>query len=358
MKRSPECSLQFDRWPQEDRRLWSEKMEAGSLFDDERPGASLAATSRRGLRYAYATFLGFIAFHRPERLAAPPVERVDRVLIAEYASYLREARSEVSVAADLDRVRAVLVAFGGGDLAWLRKIQRRIARDAKPKARPLVTADELYQLGFDLMDGAIAEADANGSILDRQSKMYRDGMMIAFLAAIPVRRRALANMRIGTQLVRIGDQWTLNIPEEDTKTGVALEYDIAPALSARMDCYLERFRPTVPGSDRHDGVWASKFGNPMAGNTILQSVTRRTVERFGHAVSPHRFRHAAASLWSVDDPANVRGAKDLLGHKSFAMTEKHYIQAQARMAGRVLADTLAGLRQPPETTRTPHSEGV
>jgi site-specific recombinase XerD len=34
---------------------------------------------------------------------------------------------------------------------------------------------------------------------------------------------------------------------------------------------------------------------------------------------------------------NVRGVKDLLGHASFATTEKYYIMSQSRLAGRVLA---------------------
>src|SRR6478736_2478120 len=64
---------------------------------------------------------------------------------------------------------------------------------------------------------------------------------------------------------------------------------------------------------------------------------RRTRKAFGFSVNLHRFRHAAVTFWSIHDPRNVRGAKDLLGHASFATTEKHYIMAQSRMAGRALA---------------------
>ena len=47
----------------------------------------------------------------------------------------------------------------------------------------------------------------------------------------------------------------------------------------------------------------------------------------------HRFRHAAASFWSIRDPVNVRGAKDLLGQASFGITEKHYIMATVAPRG-------------------------
>jgi len=42
---------------------------------------------------------------------------------------------------------------------------------------------------------------------------------------------------------------------------------------------------------------------------------------------------------------NVRGAKDLLGQASFGMTEKHYIMAQSRLAGRALAHAVDAARK-------------
>ena len=344
MKRSPAFSLPFARWPEADRRLWAARMEAGSLFDDDRPGAALSEGARRGRRYAYSSFLGYVAHHGPTRLSLSPLQRVDRDLIAAYVTFLRETRGEIAISIDLERIYYVLRSFGGVDIAWLRMVGHRVRRNARPKPRPFVTSDQLYQLGLDLMDHAAGETGANGSILDRQAKMYRDGLMIALLAAIPIRRRAFAAMRIGRHLVRVGDRWALVVPECDSKTGRAFEYEVGQELSARVDTYLARYRPTITGAERHDGVWASRHGHPMAANTILQSITRRTVERFGHAVSPHRFRGAAATFWSIADPENVRGAKDLLGHTTFAMTEKYYMQAQSRSAELAFAAMIDGLR--------------
>jgi hypothetical protein len=76
----------------------------------------------------------------------------------------------------------------------------------------------------------------------------------------------------------------------------------------------------------------------MDDGTIYDTVRRRTRMALGFRVNLHRFRSAAGTLWSLKDPVNVRGVKDLLGHASFdSMTETHYIMAQARQAGRVLA---------------------
>ena len=86
----------------------------------------------------------------------------------------------------------------------------------------------------------------------------------------------------------------------------------------------------------------------MRGDSIYEAVRKRTRKVFGFAINLHRFRHAAATFWSSRDPKNVRGAKDLLGQSSFGTTEKHYILAHSRLAGRALARAVGGTR---DTTR-------
>ena len=41
----------------------------------------------------------------------------------------------------------------------------------------------------------------------------------------------------------------------------------------------------------------------------------------------------------------MKGVKDLLGQMSFKTTEKHYIMAQSRLAGRVLARAIETVRK-------------
>jgi integrase/recombinase XerD len=145
--------------------------------------------------------------------------------------------------------------------------------------------------------------------------------------------------------VKTGDLWALDIPAADTKTRRALDYPISKELSARIDLYLQRFRRCIPGADKHTGPWASNKRRPMSAIAIYNAVRRRTKKAFGFAVNLHRFRHAAASFWSIRDPMNVRGAKDLLGQWSFGITEKHYIMGQSRLAGRVLARAVDAARK-------------
>jgi site-specific recombinase XerD len=111
-----------------------------------------------------------------------------------------------------------------------------------------------------------------------------------------------------------------------------------------IDLYLEQFRNHIPGADKHTGLWASNKSRPMCANAIYLTVHKRTKKAFGFGVNLHRFRHAACSFWSSQDPDNVRGVKDLLGHASFGTMEKHYIMAQSRLAGRALAAAIDAVR--------------
>ena len=58
----------------------------------------------------------------------------------------------------------------------------------------------------------------------------------------------------------------------------------------------------------------------------------------------------------MQDPENVRGVKDLLGHADFATTEKYYIMAQSRLAGRHLGRIMTGLRNRRAGQKPPASE--
>ena len=57
----------------------------------------------------------------------------------------------------------------------------------------------------------------------------------------------------------------------------------------------------------------------------LVLICERPASRFrkalGFALNLHRFCHA---FWSIHDPKNIRGGKDLLGHRSFGTTGKFH----------------------------------
>jgi integrase/recombinase XerD len=346
MPRKPRIYL--DRWPAEDQARWQAVFAEGDRFEGSGPGSHLAEATRRNLWISYARFLAFISSNRPDLLELRPEARVDLLVVAQYVAWRRRSCGDGMVAVDLDCLRGALrLICPGVDWSWLLTLAKRFraAAPAKPRKYHLVTSDRLYALGVELMDRAVADAEAAERISKAHALEYRDGLVIALLALIPLRSRTLVALRIGKHLMKTGDFWVLDIPAADTKTRRPLDYPISKELCTRIDLYLARFRRRIPGTDTHTGLWASNKRRPMSAIAIYNAVRRRTKKALGFEVNLHRFRHAAASLWSIRDPVNVRGAKDLLGQASFGITERHYIMAQSRLAGRALAYAVDAARK-------------
>jgi integrase len=341
--------LPFPDWPAGDRSRWEAAFKQGDWFDEHGPGAHLSLATRRVFKGGYARFLTFVAERYSDRLRLPLEQRIDREILAEYVAWRRRHRPQVVLAVDLHHLRGALrLMCRDSDWSWLLTIAKRISATARRKAPRynLVTSERVYALGIRLMDQAMAAADTAGETRKEYAFAYRDGLMIALLALIPsLRLRTIVALRIGGHLLKTGDLWSLNIPAVDTKTGRALDWPISEELSARIDVYFGCFRDRIPGASRHDGVWVSNRGRPMSSNAVYAALVKRTKEAFGFAVNPHRFRHAAATFWSIHDPANVRGVKDLLGQATFGTTETHYIMAHSRIAGRTVARIVDQLRK-------------
>jgi site-specific recombinase XerC len=340
--------LHFDAWPDEDRALFLALFQDSDPFGEESRAAHMSAATRIGLRTAHARFLGFLASEDPERLRLSPEDRVDRESIRTFVEHLRKSCRDTSVASTLHKLRHFLeLICPERDWSWVKTIANRIDAQATPRPDRSrgITSAMLFALGLRLMAEAEDSARAAGRITKKHALTYRDGLMIALLAAVPLRKRTFAALTINQHLVKLGSGWLLDIPAADTKTRLALEFPIPDTLSEPIGLYLTKFRTEITGADKHPGLWPSAKGHPMRGGAIYDAVCRRTIDGLGIPVNLHHFRSAAGNLWSTSDPANVRGAKDLLGHSNFGTTERHYIGAQSRLAGRALATALRTPRQ-------------
>jgi integrase/recombinase XerD len=78
----------------------------------------------------------------------------------------------------------------------------------------------------------------------------------------------------------------------------------------------------------------------MTQMAIYDRIRAQTKQHFGVALNPHLFRDAAATTLAIADPAHVRLAAPLLGHRTFTTTEKYYRQARAHDAHRAFVEAL------------------
>jgi integrase len=340
MNNRSRLQLPFAQWPKGDQRAWTLAVTPADHFDDQGRGAHLAPSTKRVLQVSYSEYLKFIAEQHPTLLRKRPSDRVNPPLLEAFAKWLGRSRGQRGIVVSLHHLRLALRLFEPRlDLRWLLTITQRLARSAPPPARKrnLVTSERLYQLGFTLMDRAEKQTASQANVSDGSVLLYRDGLIIALLAEIPLRRRTLTALSIGENLIREDNYWRLQIAAKDTKTKRSLEFRLSQKLSSRIDHYVSQFRPCIRDASRHGYIWASAKGDGLSANAIYALVCSRTEQELGVRMNPHLFRHASASFWSRQDPQNILGVKDLLGQTSFAITQRHYIPAQSRLAGRALA---------------------
>ena len=111
-------------------------------------------------------------------------------------------------------------------------------------------------------------------------------------------------------------------------------------LAAPLEQYLERWRPLLARMTHRwtrpvgNALWISSSGSPMTMQAIYDRVVARTKAAFGKPINPHAFRDIAATTIADVDPEHVRIAAQILGHRSFATTERHYIHAKMMAATR------------------------
>ena len=246
MARKPRIYLPFDNWPAEDQARWQAAFKVGDRFEEAGHGSHLAESTRQNLFLSYARFLGFVSAHCKNLLQLNPQARIDRPVLIQYVAWRRRSCGDSMVAVDLHGLRGALkLICPGVEWSWLLAVAKRLAAAAprKPKKYHLVTSERLYALGLELMDQAVAGADSTSRISRMHAFEFRDGLIVALLGLIPLRRRTLVALRIGKQLVRTGDLWALNIPASDTKTRRALDYPIGKELCTCIDLYLALPRP-------------------------------------------------------------------------------------------------------------------
>ena len=286
-----------------------------------------AAGSRSKRRTAPGTVNGALA------------ERITQEALRRYVEALAARIVPMSVAAELGHLILAFAALAPTlDLSWLRAWQARWQRDAQPreKRNQIVHGGRLLALGLKLMDQAAGEATPA-----EQARSYRDGLLIALLATVPLRRRTLAGLRIDRNLFAVGTGYVLAVAHAETKSGQPLEFPLPKRLSPYMARYLEQYRLMFAGADQHPYLWTSPRGGALGAEAIYDIVCRRTTVEFGVADLPASVPHdIAATTLARDAPNQLLTARDLLGHTNLTTTDQHYRQSQTieatRQHGRLL----------------------
>lgn len=228
-------------------------------------------------------------------------------------------------------------------LAILADLHRGVKQHGSPrKTGRIHSSDVLFKAGATLVQGNV------GSIThpDRAVRL-RDGAINGLLALMPMRRRALSELRLGTSLSVENGQITVCLNDSMTKNGQPWEAIVPDTLREILTIYLQMARAALlaRGSTDTDAVWVGRNATPPGINQFTRAIRKRTEDLLGMDVSPHLFRDAAATTLARTDPASAHHIKPILGHATDRIAEAHDIRADTIAARRGLASALANLKK-------------
>jgi integrase len=271
------------------------------------------------------------------------------VTLERLASYVRALQAINAPNTVLGRIQelrlALCVIAPERDWIWIRELERRLRRmanAARNRRAGVVSSKRLFSLGLARM----AEAEAATTVTSvMRAVQFRDGLMIALLAARPLRRHNFAAIEIGRHLVRVGDVYWIIFAASETKTRTPIEIPFPVTLVPQLERYLSVYRPLLAAGDGYwkrrrafaapaPTLWLSQHGTAMAEVAMSDRFRKLTRARLGRPVTMHRFRDSAATSIATEDPEHVFITKSILGHTTLRSSERYYNHASSLQAAR------------------------
>ena len=240
-------------WPDEDRRQWQAACQPTDLLAIDEGGARAnhAIATNYKAEKGYGRWLTFLQIADPICLTEGPALRITPERVRRYLDSLtRLGNSTATIIARLRELGEV-ARIMGPDKSWsfINALESQIRARHKPARdkRNLKLSDELLGLGLSLIERATAFSGGEAALL------HRDGLMIALLALVPLRRRNFASLRLHRNVIAIDDVWVIMLDESETKTHAPLEILWPDELIAPLRTYLNVHRPPASGDHQTRG---------------------------------------------------------------------------------------------------------
>ncbi len=334
-------------WPEPDRAAWQRAIRVGHLRVRGGLAAKWREPTRRKVISAYGRYLTFLERHDWLSDANGPG---DRVTIDRIEAYLKELEQQDVAPLTvrgliLDLAELLRVTAPGFDAKWLYDLQSDIAADAEPrrdKRAKLRHPQELLALGLRTTKEAPHRRYREK---DHWLAEWRDGLMLAILAARPLRLRTFAAIRIGVELRRADTHYELAIGADALKTGGYYDASLPAALSPLIERYIGEIRPALLRGRESDKLWLTTKGSDMTAYMIYIRLRELTLRELGVAINVHMLRDCMITAIASDDPANIMMGMPMLQHRSPGTMTKHYNQAKQVEAASRCQNTILDLRE-------------
>jgi hypothetical protein len=358
-------SLSFEDWPEDDRERWQRGLAAPNPASTrlehyterrrhlarDRSGADAAARDRRpcakvpyqwsaatvrSAQYAYGSFIKAMLDLGRDRTVTP-----DAV-----ATWVEGMLSRMSLRSVANRTRdlwyAMRVLHPQRDWRWLREDAETLCEEAGPvcdKLSRIADIRDIRRAAIARMRRAEAKPKTTATALE-----FQDGFVMLLLSYRPVRRRNLAETRLGVNLVFDQAFRSGRLLYESTKAGNRYEAVLPDKLLPWLRRLVEVYRSILAGPRITDEAWLSREGAPLSAGQLQRRIRRATQAELGKPISLHLFRDCLATTVSEIAPERIEDVARLLGHRQARNTSRnsaHQLPA-IEFYRQVSATTLAG----------------
>ena len=320
--------LKYDSWPQIDRAAWNDLFESGGTFDDIGPCAKWSDGSRQKRRQSYGQWLSFLLRTDAAALGEAPARRIKKARVKAFVAE-SEARLAPSTVRTLVTDLYVLAKamHPKRDWEWLNTATKRLAQKASHHSLPApypIEGGRILRWSLGFMEKTALNMRLSPK---KQAIRYRQALMIGFLISCPVRRRTLLAMNVSTHVQPISDGFMLHFTAADMKDNKARSFRLPTVLAEPMRAYLDHYRSVLMSEGETESLWVNQYGDGIKKHGYSRELPKITQRYLGVALRPHAFRHIVATTIAERDPDNVNIIRDVLGHATLDMAQKHYNRA-------------------------------
>lgn len=342
--------LPFNEWPETHRKAWQAAIREGDVFTDRGLASRWTAKTQKQVIKDYGLWLRHLSRDQlnPDFYLQPP--ELTKATLRPFVAELQNRIAPISVCSRLRGVsEAYRVMWPDDDRTVLRRLLSRLQANAHPsrnKQALVISSREILKDALNHLE-AVVEGPAPSQTI--RASWVRNALMVAMLAAHPIRLANLTMIRLGQHLDQLDDQVWLRFSAHETKEKRAFETPLAEVLHTPLVQYLETYRPILLDGHESDALWISVRKSPMKEQSVYDQTVRTTRTLFGRPITPHLFRDCAMTTLASEDPSHVRVGARLLGHSSLRTGERHYNQATMLSAVAQYHQTIADLRgrEPP-----------
>ena len=247
-------SVDIQNWPEQDRSLWRAALHVSTFLEPNGAAAHWAEATKTQVQKGYGKWMHFLSTTgvlETEATVMPDL-RITEERLRHYVQMLQEQglASVTLVSGARDLQEALRVMNKGANLDLLSKLISSLQMRAVPSRNKHVRIREPLEIltaAQDYMASVIGSLPQDPTL---EAAHYRDGLMLAFFAMRPIRKKNFASIVLGHHLVWNKERWSCAFSADETKEARPLSFFLPEdrSFNDNLNLYLTKYRPLLLGA--------------------------------------------------------------------------------------------------------------